>query len=700
MQSRDLVLNLSAHNKDGEQNGGVTLDLPTEPTQLARIYHNLKANQVPPIQYQTLLRQFWISCAAKNAGINLNAWDPQKGVQENRNNINRIYTYYGKLFLSDPTKYQWAGMANMVGPSFIAAFLDLDVMRQLAHFCIGPISFILGLAFGGIPPLWLKQLAHFSNQQISWLENKLLSMQKHIFFDQGAMHEAYLNKGMAGIREMYEAGLFDADLSQDFNVPDIALQTLNAWQDIDSNDTQKIKNGNAVLLFREQMLIIHQQYRDIYTHDTLLSPLITYLMTMVSSASVPGTRNPTVYHPLSCGMTLPVISSITHKKIIINTPFPNFDITNSVDRWDYIVNDTLPIYQKMLNENRIVAQQIIATPIQKRVKQQRLFWRVPGLMSDLWRNWKITFTDTDKNVVSHKKSNVKESRNMNTRDEGLNLLSEMGINAELIDFLYKYDTRCYGKFTTEKLNDKSLEQVFMNSSCYCVAYIRVVNNEENSLYFAAKYFNGTDHYILEKMKCHDETLKKMDHELLEKNRFNCYELFVLTQSQFKKITNIFGPHDILGHYLKSILFTLKDMPVSLLKKILSLSENPSEVHLYHADGYDDETPNPRKLGIENINKLLDMNYSLCHVSIQGGVPDEIKDEYKQIENKLRRNQEIKKRITENFIPILQGRYQSQSSFFRMPTTVCHSIFTQLLPRDCSEEAVMNAMKRSLTYTKK
>ena len=77
------------------------------------------------------LRDLWAQVAADRAGIDLEGWDPSAGAFANEDTIVAVYEYYGQLFLDHP-ELQWAGMANMIGPSFAAGFFDLDAMGDLA----------------------------------------------------------------------------------------------------------------------------------------------------------------------------------------------------------------------------------------------------------------------------------------------------------------------------------------------------------------------------------------------------------------------------------------------------------------------------------------------------------------------------------------------------------------------------------------
>ncbi len=74
--------------------------------------------------YGQFLQQYWAESAMREAGIDPNHWDPSKGVDYNRADIYKVYAFYAELYKNDP-RMEWIGMANQVGPTFIAGFEDI-----------------------------------------------------------------------------------------------------------------------------------------------------------------------------------------------------------------------------------------------------------------------------------------------------------------------------------------------------------------------------------------------------------------------------------------------------------------------------------------------------------------------------------------------------------------------------------------------
>lgn len=375
------VLDLPLSNLDGEQSGGIHPNLSTDLATLQKLLDTARADGLDPKRYAALLQQHWLVKAANDAGIDLSTWDPSTGVSGNMQNILKVYKYYAKLFLDHP-ELQWAGMANMIGPSFAAGFMDLDGMKNFAGSLADKINSLPGPVRDALPPE-LKALAAaggLAAGELRWFENKFLAMQKHIFIDQASMHAAYLNGGTGAIDEMRRAGLIDS-------------RTHNAWSDIASGDPYRIQHGNTDLLYREQNQIIAKQYDQMYQHHGPVGPMMTYGMTVAGSASVPGTKTPGDYDPLTvrAEVTLPGAFIDETVGARLTTPLPGFNVADRDARWDYITHDTLPAYQKLLRDHPEQARQIVASPVEDRISQQRLASRWPTLAKELLTDWRLSF---------------------------------------------------------------------------------------------------------------------------------------------------------------------------------------------------------------------------------------------------------------------------------------------------------------------
>lgn len=344
---------------------------------------------IDPSQYRDLVQWRWATQAAEKAGIDLTGWDTSLGANGLKSTIEDVYTYYGKLYGAHPWM-QWAGMANMIGPSFAAGFFDLASYRRFAD------------AVGGIPdwarpflPPGLKEadiLADLSAEDIKFYETTLLDMQKEIFFDQASMHEAYLTEGMDGIWEMHDSGVLGQGGEAD------SAQALNAWYDIDTglttNDPDLLQKGNEALLYREQRYIIEDQYQDMKNHLPT-GPAVTYFMGALGQPSIPGAQslgehNPVVVHyDSSPDLPGPFPNPIPGVKVDITTPFPDGNIADFDTRWDLISNDTLPAYQDLLKNDPERAADIIGSNVSVRIDDQRMNVPIDELIDFLESGWDV-----------------------------------------------------------------------------------------------------------------------------------------------------------------------------------------------------------------------------------------------------------------------------------------------------------------------
>ncbi|MBB4854390.1 hypothetical protein HNP40_001777 [Mycobacteroides chelonae] len=321
--------------------------------------------------YKNFLQGYWQREALEATGIDPSTWDPSKGAEANADTIRKVYEYYGKLFLEHP-ELQWAGMANMIGPSFAGAFFDLDQMQQVAKQMEANLPNI-----PGIPDEVedrIHQLARMPASELQFYQTSLLSMQKEIFMDQAAMHEAYLNGGTAEIDRMRAAGLLDRD-------------TQNAWKQIAegtaTSNRDLIAQGNAQLLHREQWDIIADDYDRMRNHSAT-GGVVTWGMTMLGAPSIPGAHSYAEIFPETFKFDPWGPGSIE-----VKTPFPDGNISHADQRWKLISQDTLPVYQSLLRDNPDLARQIIESNFNQRMDNQRIGNQIDDIVKRFIDGWKV-----------------------------------------------------------------------------------------------------------------------------------------------------------------------------------------------------------------------------------------------------------------------------------------------------------------------
>src|SRR5207253_862167 len=123
-------------------------------------------------------------------------------------------------------------------------------------------------------------------------------------------------------------------------------------------------------------------------------PAFTYLLTAIGAPSIPGARTPAEVSPLSVEGEIPVVSvpfggpSVT-AGARLETPLPNFNISDVDRRWDMIIEDTLPAYQRLLEENPQGARDLVGSSIPDRIDDQRLQHQWDDILRRLLTDWDL-----------------------------------------------------------------------------------------------------------------------------------------------------------------------------------------------------------------------------------------------------------------------------------------------------------------------
>lgn len=368
-------------------------DPPRDVAGLQALLDRARAAGLTPVDYQSALRKYWAAQAFLRAGIDPDLWDPSLGAEANREIIEKVYAYYGRLFLDNPFM-QWAGMANMIGPSFAAGFFDLGTIQRYA-------DLYARTGAPGMPP-GMSELARMGAADIRYYESTFLQMQRQIFLDQAPMHEAYASGGLAAIRELAAAGIIDA-------------RTMAAWVDIDagrrSGDATLIERGNTVLLAREQFEIIAESYDQMRAHP-VTGEALTFMMTLVGGPSIPGAQSYPEVFPLTVSQSTPgpdrigtpqsifgvnvpsvIVDNPIQGTVHIQTPLPDGNIADRRQRWALIEQDTLPAFQAMLREDPQRARELIGQPVAERIDEQHLY-ALPRVLEDvdhILTDWDVEF---------------------------------------------------------------------------------------------------------------------------------------------------------------------------------------------------------------------------------------------------------------------------------------------------------------------
>ncbi|MEV7132689.1 WXG100 family type VII secretion target [Arthrobacter sp. NPDC093128] len=312
--------------------------------------------------YGQFLQQYWAESAMREAGIDPNHWDPSKGVDYNRADIYKVYAFYAELYKNDP-RMEWIGMANQVGPTFIAGFEDLAVLRKAAA-----AGQDLSEQLDGTDPAqrsWITLLASLGESDLAYYEETFLSMQKEIFSDIGSQHFAYQQGGMEEIERMKAAGVVsptmkDAWTSLD-SVP--AYSGPEGYHQLSSDQKTALHQASYNMADQEQNHVIADDYDNIRGRTT--GEAFTAAMTVVGEPSIVGAKSYYEQFP----MVNPYFDTNRSPMMGVDTHLGN--ISNSNDRWALIDQDTLRAYEDWLHGEKDPYGEMVK-PMPQRVEEYRM----------------------------------------------------------------------------------------------------------------------------------------------------------------------------------------------------------------------------------------------------------------------------------------------------------------------------------------
>lgn len=339
--------------------------------------------------YAAFLKDYWLLSAMQAAGIDPDKWDPSRGYAYNRDTIAAVYKYYGELYLQDP-RMQWAGFAHMVGPGLDAGFADVRMMHDVARALLdsATVGDILMPGTTPLTPAQLQALADMTDDEVAYFETSLLEMQQEIFNDIGYQHQAFAEGGIDEINRLVRAGVIDDP------------RLTEAWQNFNSGTPEDLAHGTLNMADYEQNVVIADNYDEMNGHG-LTGPAFTLAMSIVGTPSIPEAQsysqaNPLILHPTP--ESVPVgpfgpfgphidVPNPLHDNIVVETPFPDGNIANMEQRWDFITEDTYPAYMELANDpNRlqsIIEQQVSDQGYQDAVDSHRLTSRWDEILEQI-----------------------------------------------------------------------------------------------------------------------------------------------------------------------------------------------------------------------------------------------------------------------------------------------------------------------------
>ena len=142
--------------------------------------------------------QDWTDRALAKAGIDTEQWRPSEGFPKNAEIVLKVYAYYADLY-NQRNELRWAAMAKLAGGEVLRGFniLERTITNYEMHMStrtgdLGEKGFLGSLG----------AQAGFAQD----LSEKLLEMQKDIFFDLAWQHQAYLEGGLPALEAANKRG--------------------------------------------------------------------------------------------------------------------------------------------------------------------------------------------------------------------------------------------------------------------------------------------------------------------------------------------------------------------------------------------------------------------------------------------------------------------------------------------------------------
>ncbi|MFF2556352.1 hypothetical protein ACFVUS_35455 [Nocardia sp. NPDC058058] len=354
--------------------GGVNPELPYDRNELLDLLNEARAAGIAPTRYAALLYQYWLVDTAQIAGIDLQTWNPRDGVQANYQNLIKSYTYYENLQLNH-RELQWAGMGGEVGADFGGGLVDFELMTNIyslpgmsdtAHAIVNAATAVAGPQIIDSLPKGLIALDNagkvITPEDLRYIIGWIMVMQKNIFSDLMPMHDAYVTGGVPALAEFTAAGLFGNDI-------------LDAWKGIASGDPDRISDGNATLLHREQYTIVGPQWDLVREYRGDVGEAISYLSTVAGSPSVAGVIPPRDFN----SSTYTFIGTAGNRETL-TLPLPNWNWAVFEQRWTYINAQLLPKYKNQVNNDWPALEAVLRTPYDIQMQTHRPLLNIPALL--------------------------------------------------------------------------------------------------------------------------------------------------------------------------------------------------------------------------------------------------------------------------------------------------------------------------------
>jgi RHS repeat-associated protein len=191
--------------------------------------------------------QLWRSFTYKRAGIDASKWDPSKGFAVQKAISIAMYNYYTQVFLRDPKRFLWPGLAKVAGASVHLGLEKAEEENIEARETLRESGYWtqFNVAYAG------KKM-----QEIEFVQKLFLKGQKDIVDNLLWQFEVYDKYGINELEGFYSET--QRLLKRKVGAVPISKQEIEAWRDIDSGDPERILRGNLQLIHREQRFALKE----------------------------------------------------------------------------------------------------------------------------------------------------------------------------------------------------------------------------------------------------------------------------------------------------------------------------------------------------------------------------------------------------------------------------------------------------------
>ena len=329
----------------------------------------------------------WRAIAYWRAGIDGSTWDPSEGLWANDGTVQKVYNYYGSLFL-DRSELQWAGMANIVGPMFYGGWQDLHAIRQFADREGGSFD-LLGAVLPSLPAGALGAMPgpvrELDQRRSRHLRRRARVLRGPVPRDaEGDLRRPRLAaRGLHARRSGADAGHPPAPPRRDRRAD---ARGLGGHRE--RRPGPREASGNEHLLRREQEQVIQEYYDEMRDHHGPVGDTATYAFSVMAENPLPGGEAYRDYDPIAIDIEAEVpnvgvyplgpfgpgveLWDTPDVDIHQELPLPAGNLSNFDDRWAWIENDMLPAYRNLLADPG-GAETMVRMPVDERASDFRKF---------------------------------------------------------------------------------------------------------------------------------------------------------------------------------------------------------------------------------------------------------------------------------------------------------------------------------------